>query len=320
MNTIDTLPSTSRPREFLDLWEGVISQFLGRLVGKKVTAEILAGEGAPGAASGEDENSVWIRFAIGSAGEQAFLLDGRDATRLAQLAGGGTAGRDTVPRLDGRRTVEGLLTGIAGKIRLPDWLGPDAAVKVIGTERPEWESAFRATLRFSTSQGPLLALEARISTELASALEPAGEPEKEPPPAPDPEASSSASALDEPPQSSEPTENEILTAPGPEVFPAAPEDSLTVPPVVRNNRLELLMDVELEVVLRFGQREMLLHDVLTLTPGTVLELDQHVQDPVELLVGNKVIAWGEVVAVDGDYGLRITSLASRKERLESLRK
>lgn len=80
------------------------------------------------------------------------------------------------------------------------------------------------------------------------------------------------------------------------------------------------MDVELEVVLRFGQREMLLRDVLNLAPGTVLELDQQVQDPVELLVGNKVIAWGEVVAVDGNYGLRITRLASREERLESLRK
>ncbi|MDE3179694.1 MAG: FliM/FliN family flagellar motor switch protein, partial [Acidobacteriota bacterium] len=71
---------------------------------------------------------------------------------------------------------------------------------------------------------------------------------------------------------------------------------------------------------RFGRREMLLGDVLHLAPGSVVELDQQVQDPVELLVGDKVVAWGEVVVVDGNYGLRITNLPSREERLQSLRK
>ena len=80
------------------------------------------------------------------------------------------------------------------------------------------------------------------------------------------------------------------------------------------------MDIELDVTLRFGQREMLLGDVLNLSPGSVLELEQQVHDPVELLVGGRVIAWGEVVTVDGNYGLRITGLASREERLQSIRK
>lgn len=79
------------------------------------------------------------------------------------------------------------------------------------------------------------------------------------------------------------------------------------------------MDVELDVTLRFGQREMLLGDVLNLAPGSVVELDQQVQDPVQLLVADKVVAWGEVVVVDGNYGLRVIGLASREERIESLR-
>jgi flagellar motor switch protein FliN len=80
------------------------------------------------------------------------------------------------------------------------------------------------------------------------------------------------------------------------------------------------MDIELEVTLRFGQREVLLGDILNLSPGSVLELDQQVQDPVELLVGGRVIAWGEVVTVEGNYGLRVTGLANREERLQSIRK
>lgn len=84
------------------------------------------------------------------------------------------------------------------------------------------------------------------------------------------------------------------------------------------NKLDLLLDVELDVTLRFGGRQMLLHDVLELAPSSVLELDRHIDDPVELLVGGKVIAWGEVVVVDGNYGLRITRLVHRKERMAAM--
>ena len=71
--------------------------------------------------------------------------------------------------------------------------------------------------------------------------------------------------------------------------------------------------------LRFGQSEMPLRDILELSSGSVVKLDQHIQEPVELLVGHKVIARGEVVVVDGNYGLRVTEIASPLERIESLR-
>jgi flagellar motor switch protein FliN/FliY len=51
----------------------------------------------------------------------------------------------------------------------------------------------------------------------------------------------------------------------------------------------------------------------------VVELNHYVQDPVELLVGKKVIAFGEVVVVDGNYGLRVTQIISPMERIESLK-
>lgn len=70
------------------------------------------------------------------------------------------------------------------------------------------------------------------------------------------------------------------------------------------------MDVELVVTLRFGGRRMLLKDILDLCTGSVVELDQQVQEPVDLLLDGKLIARGEVVVVDGNYGLRITELLS----------
>jgi flagellar motor switch protein FliN/FliY len=72
--------------------------------------------------------------------------------------------------------------------------------------------------------------------------------------------------------------------------------------------LKLVMDVELNVSLRFGQRQLPLREVLELTNGSVIELDRQVDDPVELLLDGKVIARGEAVIVDGNYGLRVTEI------------
>jgi flagellar motor switch protein FliN len=83
--------------------------------------------------------------------------------------------------------------------------------------------------------------------------------------------------------------------------------------------IELLLDVELEASLRFGCREIPLGELLDLGPGDVVELDRHIADPVDLLVGDKIVARGEVVLVNGDFGLRITEVAAPRKRLESIR-
>jgi flagellar motor switch protein FliN len=86
-----------------------------------------------------------------------------------------------------------------------------------------------------------------------------------------------------------------------------------------NPGLELLLDVELEASLRFGSREMPLAEILELGPGDVVQLDRHVADPVDLAVGDKIVARGEVVLVNGNYGLRVTEVAAPRKRLESIR-
>lgn len=76
------------------------------------------------------------------------------------------------------------------------------------------------------------------------------------------------------------------------------------------SNLELLMDVELAVTLRFGEREMKLQDILDLQSGSVIELDREIQEPVDLLLDGRVIARGNVVIVDGNYGLRVSQLSA----------
>jgi flagellar motor switch protein FliN len=81
----------------------------------------------------------------------------------------------------------------------------------------------------------------------------------------------------------------------------------------------LLLDVELEVSLRFGSKELALGEILDLGPGDVVPLDRNVADPVDLIVGDKIVARGEVVLVNGNFGLRVTEVASPRKRLESIR-
>jgi flagellar motor switch protein FliN/FliY len=78
--------------------------------------------------------------------------------------------------------------------------------------------------------------------------------------------------------------------------------------------LDLLRDMELPVSVSFGKTQLPLHEVLRLAAGSVIELDRSVNDPVALVVNNTVVALGEVVVIEGNYGLRIQEIMSR-ERL-----
>ena len=74
--------------------------------------------------------------------------------------------------------------------------------------------------------------------------------------------------------------------------------------------LDLVMGVELNVTLRFGQRQLALREVMELTSGSVVELDRQVDEPVELILDGRVVARGEAVIIDGNYGMRVTQLVS----------
>jgi flagellar motor switch protein FliN/FliY len=73
-------------------------------------------------------------------------------------------------------------------------------------------------------------------------------------------------------------------------------------------KMELLLDVSLGLTLRFGQRDLTLREVIDLEAGSIIELDRNVEEPAELLLGDKVIARGQVVTIDGNYGIKITDM------------
>jgi flagellar motor switch protein FliN/FliY len=86
-----------------------------------------------------------------------------------------------------------------------------------------------------------------------------------------------------------------------------------------DNGVGLLYDVELDATLQFGSKEMQLREVLELGPGDVVELDRHIAEPVDLVVGDRIVARGEVVVASGNFALRITEVATPQRRLESIR-
>ena len=83
--------------------------------------------------------------------------------------------------------------------------------------------------------------------------------------------------------------------------------------------MDLLLDVELPVSISFGKTQLALKDVLKLTTGSIVELNRGVDEPVEVLVNHCLVARGEVVVVEGNYGIRIQQISSRQDRLRSLR-
>jgi flagellar motor switch protein FliN len=88
---------------------------------------------------------------------------------------------------------------------------------------------------------------------------------------------------------------------------------------VQASARDLLLQIELDATLQFGSRELQLRDILALGPGDVLELNRHVSEPVDLVVGDRIVARGEVVVVDGNFALLVTDVAEPQLRLESIR-
>jgi flagellar motor switch protein FliN len=82
--------------------------------------------------------------------------------------------------------------------------------------------------------------------------------------------------------------------------------------------LDLLLDVELEATIRFGECHLPLRDILSMNMGSVVELDKRIDEPAELFVAGRLIAKGEVVVVEGNFGLRVTEVLNAPERADML--
>jgi flagellar motor switch protein FliN/FliY len=85
------------------------------------------------------------------------------------------------------------------------------------------------------------------------------------------------------------------------------------------DRLELLGNVEMDITAELGRTRMTVRELLSLTPGTVVELDRAAGSPVDLFVNGTLIARGEVVVVDEEFGVRVSEIVSAEGANEAAR-
>ncbi len=86
-----------------------------------------------------------------------------------------------------------------------------------------------------------------------------------------------------------------------------------------SRRLDMLLDVPLEVNVELGRTRMTIQDLLQLGPGSVIELDKVAGEPLDILVNGRLVARGEAVVVNDKFGVRITDIVSPQERIQRLR-
>lgn len=109
-----------------------------------------------------------------------------------------------------------------------------------------------------------------------------------------------------------------LSGPKPVDKPAPAAAKADQPEAVLDDRIDVILDIDLPLVVRFGRTELPLRALTRLGPGSVIDLGRSPDDPVEVLVSNRVVARGEVVIVSGSYGIRILDVVSQRERVRSM--
>jgi len=273
--------------------------------------------GAPEALSGEGlaellrSHPVAIHGMLEDGGRVGVLFSVRDALGIQakllaeEVPEGGSLGPDDIPKL--REVFEPCLGGAAGALK--ELIGRELSLNDVEVEQIEPDGAaalmdaldnqaFAVPFTFKDSEdasGKGVMIGAQVLFALI------------------PEA---GAAAQDSPQLSPEEMNDILSG-----FDAgqlqskaqaAPRE-VEVPP-----NLDMIMDIGLVCTARLGRVEMPIADILSLGPGSILEVGHLVDEPIELLVNDKLIARGDVVVVDEKFGLRITEIVSQADRIKSL--
>ena len=113
-------------------------------------------------------------------------------------------------------------------------------------------------------------------------------------------------------------DDKLIDILSPKLKKEEPKASLKDIKEIRN--LDMLLDIKLQLRVRIGSKIMLLKDVINMDIGSVVELNQLAKEPLDVLIEDKKIGEGEAVIVDGNFGIQITSIGTREERLKALTK
>lgn len=278
------------PTAYVQAWADSLAQVLTQISGSPLPCVALA-ESPPDLAqsAGNDlrpddlrQNGLWILCASSGSlrGEMSLRIPAASTLRLSQIFMSEPAASEapaaaveptSVLAAENREAVVELMRQVAGLVA--------SAVKADWGEvqlrldpapgAPSWPASAVFWLRAGEDSPAGMLLEMHLSAALVAGLR-----------AEKAEAAASAPA-----------------AP----LPASPDESRA--------KLSLLMDVELALTLRFGSRRLLLREVLDLNPGAVVELDRKVEEPVDVLLDGRLVARGEVVVLNGNYGVRVTEVA-----------
>lgn len=274
--SVDIRPSLDgKPRAFLEVWEESFSSVLGQIAGTALSIECSAEAVGAGESRGDNDFHFTVSASGGLRGEMSLRLSPSVALGLSQLFMGETQNASSEIDADHREAVQELLRQVAGQAAttLTSGFG-EVQLHIEASAAPSWSSGASGWLMAKGESAPCrIEIEWQLSAALNAALTTPADPAED-----------------------KPAETIPQTA--------------TKQPEAAPNNLGLLLDVQLNVVLRFGERKMLLREILDLGAGSVVELDRQVDEPVDLLLENRLVARGEVVVVDGNYGLRVLELAA----------
>jgi flagellar motor switch protein FliN/FliY len=281
-----TASETSFLQKYMDLWKDSFATVLGQLGVATPTAAFSPPAAASSLPAEDLEKLIWGRFSVGGAlrGELMLLVEKPVALQFAQLLMSEAPNPEVPFENTHRDAFAELLRQVAGQAATL-WKqdsGSEIKINFEATPASPFAPSQSTELRISGEKLPELSIRFLLDAEICKVL-----------------AATPAAAVSDAPEEDSAAEESVASPAGP-----LPQN------------LEILLDVELEATIRFGQREMLLRDIFGLMPGAVVELNQFVNEPAELLVAGRCIARGEVVVVDGNFGLRVTEVASPGQRAE----
>lgn len=226
------------------------------------------------------------------------------------------------------------------KVNLIDLAGADKVTEIVGQDDPVVRISFRMEVEGLIDSEIMQILPLNISKEMVESLlngsaaeEPAPAPAPAPVPQPAPAPMAAAPAPAQPAAYTPPpaapmapsatyaqpyVPNQARVASNIPVQPAQFTPLSTEPVAVNDANIGLILDVPLQVTVELGRTKKRIRDILELSTGSIVELDKLAGEPVDILVNGKLLAKGEVVVIDENFGVRITDIVSPLERTKNL--
>ena len=296
---------------------------------------------------------VEVGYTHGIEGNNILAIQAQDALIIADLmmGGDGTAPPDELNELHMSAVGEAMnqMMGAVStslstmfnkkidisppKVNLIDLAKEDKVTEIVGSEEKVVRVSFRMEVEGLIDSEIMQILPIEISKDMVNNLmsgsmeaETAPEPSVVAPPMQQqvqsaPEPSAYAAAAPQPVQQqayAAPMQQQARVASNIPVQPAQFSPLSTEPVTVNDANIGLILDVPLQVTVELGRTKKRIRDILELATGSIIELDKLAGEPVDILVNGKLLAKGEVVVIDENFGVRITDIVSPMERAQNL--